>query len=365
MAVDPALSYCEVQTRPGRGRGVFLKEHLAAGADVIAEPPLLLTVAFEVLQSYCSQCLRRLPSFGHLQCLKTRCACFCCEQCQSDAERHAGSPSLALRQQLARISWTSLSSEDAHHVYFVLQLTAVQLAAAAGDPNAQGRLQAFLDLAPCGQVLARKSHHQRILEHVRSALEQSAHCTVDHVAQYLARDIANSFGIEAPESAHGDLKLRGSALYAQASMVNHSCLPTVARVDHFDSDLPNRTHIRLCTLHALPSSEEVLLSYTPLHWSLLERQSQCQEVYGFQCSCLRCMSESKEAGQECCNQLDGLEDGVDETFIQLFLLKYLCTQLECFGTYVPFLNSTDELSQCNVCGHRRTEADFLRDLDEA
>jgi hypothetical protein len=76
------------------------------------------------------------------------------------------------------------------------------------------------------------------------------------------------------------------------------------------------------------------------------------------------MSEGKESGQESCWPVEVLEDGLDETFIQLFLLKYVCTQPECFGTFVPLLSSTKQLSRCNVCGHERMEADFLNALDE-
>ncbi|EFJ49771.1 hypothetical protein VOLCADRAFT_104220 [Volvox carteri f. nagariensis] len=95
------------------------------------------------------------------------------------------------------------------------------------------------------------------------------------------------------EAGDGERRLRGSALYAQASLINHECLPNVARFDDFDSDLPDRTHVTFRALHDLPPGTELAQSYVPLHWDLAERQAQCREVYGFACTCPRCQTESR------------------------------------------------------------------------
>ena len=38
----------------------------------------------------------------------------------------------------------------------------------------------------------------------------------------------------------GDRRVRGYACYPRLSLCNHSCLPTVARFDHFDGRPPNK-----------------------------------------------------------------------------------------------------------------------------
>lgn len=53
---------------------------------------------------------------------------------------------------------------------------------------------------------------------------------------------------------------------------------------------------------------------------------------------------------------------IDMTYIHLFLLKYLCPSDGCEGTLVP--NSHAGVQVCNKCGTKRTEEDFLRELEE-
>lgn len=85
--------------------------------------------------------------------------------------------------------------------------------------------------------------------------------------------------------------MRGSAVYNQAACFNHECAPNAARLDDFDADLPlsERTQIQVVMLHDLPAGEEVVMSYFPLHWDLLERQERCQTLFGFVCMCPRCL----------------------------------------------------------------------------
>jgi len=56
------------------------------------------------------------------------------------------------------------------------------------------------------------------------------------------------------------------------------------------------------------------------------------------------------------------EDRADAGYINVFLLKYVCPQADCFGTMVPN-GPASSLHKCNMCGFRRTEAQFLADLE--
>jgi len=143
------------------------------------------------------------------------------------------------------------------------------------------------------------------------------------VAALLAREQANSFAVQAPGGFAGPLdappapaaaapaaaprsrrprrRLLGGALYALASLVNHECLPNVARFDDFaraasaPPDTPaERGRLRLVALHALPRGAELALSYVPLRWNRAARRAHCRAVYGFECACARCALEARE-----------------------------------------------------------------------
>jgi hypothetical protein len=152
-----------------------------------------------------------------------------------------------------------------------------------------------------------------------------------------------------------------------------------------------------CPSHP-PAGEEVTQSYFPLTWTYRERQQRCREQYGFVCSCPRCVeeatwpdSEGEEEGEGSMEVEGGaMGDGVngwaeaqgdhqqgsggsveqeagDEgaatpEYITLFLLKYVCPVGECGGTLAP-LAATPSLYECNMCGQRRTEAEFMAEVE--
>ena len=69
------------------------------------------------------------------------------------------------------------------------------------------------------------------------------------------------------------------------------------------------------------------------------------------------------------------EGPLESTYLQLFLLKYMCPVPGCFGTLAPLMTTgagaaaeggaPDEgVHECNVCGGRRSEAQFLQELEQ-
>ena len=90
----------------------------------------------------------------------------------------------------------------------------------------------------------------------------------------------------------GERQIRGSGIYSFASLLNHDCMPNLARFDEFDSQPSQgkcgRVEISFRALHDIPHGEELTVSYFPLTLDLQERQQRCCELYGFKCTCLRC-----------------------------------------------------------------------------
>lgn len=54
-------------------------------------------------------------------------------------------------------------------------------------------------------------------------------------------------------------------------------------------------------------------------------------------------------------------DGIDSSYVQMFLLRYLCPKDDCGGTLAPVLGT--DAQECNRCGHTRTNAEFLAELE--
>jgi hypothetical protein len=278
---------------------------------------------------------------------------------------------------------------------------------------------------------------------------------VQEAASLLAKERLNSYGLLAPPecslagAGSGGRGLRGSGLYAAASLVNHECLPNVARFDALDApedpgcgctgsqhqseaqhvapppadgSAPagwpraiSRAALVLRALHGLPAGTEVLQSYVPLSWSLTERQDQTERVYGFTCTCPRCVLESSTAWQDgltgsssgwetdddqgsggnsdgdCADgggsadaamddahgpsqsppdavaQLTGPpgQPEVDGGYLAVFMLKFVCSASGCGGTMAALPPGCigGEGTECSVCGAIRSEADFLAELE--
>ncbi|GFH19763.1 SET domain-containing protein [Haematococcus lacustris] len=106
----------------------------------------------------------------------------------------------------------------------------------------------------------------------------SSWLSVEEGAALLHKEQCNSYGI--------------LALYGLASLINHECNPNVARFDNFDAPGQQNSLMVFKAMHDLPAGTEVLQSYCPIGWDYADRQAHCREVYGFTCSCQRCLLEA-------------------------------------------------------------------------
>ena len=57
-------------------------------------------------------------------------------------------------------------------------------------------------------------------------------------------------------------------------------------------------------------------------------------------------------------------EGVDPAYISIFLLKYVCPEAGCHGTLAPAAPAA-QLFECSMCSARRSEAEFLAELEAA
>lgn len=376
----------EVKDLPGRGRSLVCSRDVAAGDVVLEEDPTLLHVSPEHHEYVCAWCLRLLS--GPFSCADCAQASFCSASCQQAAAAVPWVHSPVVCRAYKQCATFSLTEEEQTALRFLVHCYAMKHAEAAGQGGSYTAMLQALQGLPDEELNAAAAKLHPLL---CSAFgdNQGAGMSVQEVAVLLAKERLNSYGIMGPPSEDGERQLRGSGIYLQASLINHECIPNVARFDNFDSSRPDNTRIAFRAMHALPAGTEVVQSYFPLNWSLQERQQQCRDVYGFTCTCPRCKLESRTGDNQArsdedvrmddaaaaeastsatgptgaSESIEGDEDlgGMDETYLHLFLLKYLCPKEACFGTMAA-VKGTDVV-ECSVCGSRRTEAQFLAELD--
>jgi len=150
---------------------------------------------------------------------------------------------------------------------------------------------------------------------------------------------ANGFALMAPNTKTGERQTpRGYAVYSQAAMFNHSCMPNITRFDEMgkrdekftkgaadaSSSAPSSSASSSCSssssplsmelraLHSIPPYTELTLSYVPLFWSRSLRREQLALEYGFKCRCGRCRCEKQEWKEEQKRRMEGGEDNEDD-----------------------------------------------------
>ena len=293
---------------------------------------------------------------------------FCSSACAAAAAADPGSHCPAVCALLAACNSTGLTDEQQSALQFLFRCCSLRQAAVTGDAAAAARFAGIASLAApppllSNQVAAAGSDAKSVrelhgrLSHALVAVGASAaaRLTLEEAAELLRKDATNGYGIMAPSAPdvspppaccllqhpttaaaaacrepepplplrlnrplpcpppsclQGERRVRGTALYAHSSLINHECLPNVARFDRFDTPAGTpagassaaavaagggtapppgaNTAVEFRALHGIPAGEEVTQSYFPLPWPLGERQQRCQEDYAFQCACPRC-----------------------------------------------------------------------------
>jgi len=130
--------------------------------------------------------------------------------------------------------------------------------------------------AECTGAADEKSEetHRRIIKlatlHARKLVDEAA------ALRLLRAELCNSFHLY-----DTDERVRGSVMYPQASLLNHSCHPNCAAVATGNA-------LQLVTLRAVRAGEELTYCYLR---SFREQGRETLDTWGFTCSCARCSGE--------------------------------------------------------------------------
>lgn len=377
---------------PSRGRALVASQALLPGQILLHECPLLLYLDSQSASSntLCFHCARPNPGSNPnpiaSHCPSCQVAFFC-------------SPSCAMA-----------ASTSSHTPFVCKALSLLVLCTLDFDSQTQAR---FLTAAYNLAVIAPQSFEQLLLLEGQGSVDERVHLvhtflsevirssqlecqglpswSVEFVASLLAKDQRNAFGLSTFTSTNpGERQVRAYAIYAQASFLNHDCLPNACRFDYIDKPGIGNTDIIIRSLHEISEGAEVCISYFPVNWPFAERQKKLKEEYGFECNCERCKIEESWSDEDIAEQTDdisvegegsdGDEDmGSTEEEVMdadgdtqgsfphvMFFVKYLCPNESCGGTLAPLppTETVSSVMECNVCGQLRSEEDILEEIEE-
>ena len=357
-----------------KGFGIFSTRNVNAGEVVVSEPPVLLYPQASLVEEICSHCLKDLAHHDEaVTCETCSNAMFCNDLCRRASLEDPGSHSLPVCRMMYCACTSGASDETVSALHLLSRYYGLLFDAAQGGVNSRSRLEALQSLSEGNMdeilkddeyVSWLKDVYQRFLPVFGSlgeeftALQTYNATSEDFVRSISLRDLVNAYGIRAPLRMGSDCSLiRGSALYKNVSRINHECMPNLVRCDDFDS---GSTAMTFKALHDLPAGEEFTQSYFPLGWDFENRQARCTSVYWFVCSCPRCVLESDA---NISMTIPNNQVRVDDGYVSMFLLKYLCIDEECEGTMVPIHGCAQGTLICNVCSKTRNEQQFLEMLE--
>ena len=348
----------EVQWRRGKGRGAVAVRDIHAGEHVLVEEPVATAVHHAAKANTCVMCLRKMDE--NVQAWSCE-ACgglarFCSPTCMQEAvDGTAHAPAVCALLQAAERCGADVQTKD-------------RVRAIAGVWTLKGShpqaYQKFMKLCGSADDVEEPKGIVDVFAHLLQPKTQEELQAMAHeVLEWVAKEEKNSMGVVDPQHLQGR-SVRGSAIYPDAALFNHSCLPNLARVDHFDGPTHLGMQMAYVALHDIPRGEELELSYTPLEWGLLDRQEYLWEGYKFACSCTRCQVESTWGVEEDAEDDDVShqikQDNDMDAYVRMFIMKYVCTNGECGGTLIPLPGG--QVSQCNICGTQRSEEEFLASL---
>ncbi|KAI4327979.1 hypothetical protein L6164_020380 [Bauhinia variegata] len=343
---------------PGKGRGWIAARPIKAGQIVLRESPIILYSAIPLIShsepscssfSYCDYCFRifapALPE-SILSCPLCPHARFCSENCLSTAQKSSHSSWVCQALSLLRESSSLLEQPPERQVQARFVVAAYNLAILS--PSDLQSLLSLLGTPDSTVVFAAQFLHSLI----SSLCPPQTQLSVELTAQLLAKDRLNSFCLMEPYSPDGPQRsIKAYAIYPEASLFNHACLPNACRFGYLEGTAPGdarNTDIIIRTIQDIPEGTEVCISYFRINRDYDTRKKILMQDYGFSCKCERCKIEAHWSATASNGDFPHA----------YFLSKYVCDRINCSGTLAP-LPPTDHtpsnVVECNFCGNLKTD----------
>ena len=315
------------------GRGLFVSCNLPVGAVLVCEPPFAAVVHKAARTSRCHACFQLLP-LNQVPCKGCSFGRYCSTACMEAAcagvhgTRECGSAwAAALPADAVLAVRVACGIQDAGPSCRALDVAQLQAHWPTGQDRAQEKVGQCVLSAVLAQCLA-----------IRSAVSGTEAPTAAQLLRALRVVRTNCFAVTddwAPQvysgAARGECTV-ATAVYATASLCNHSCAPRA----HASFGVGGAIIIRATTPH-LNAGTEVTIAYGPQQGQepAHVRQAHLRTSHAFTCACDACSAED-----------------VASRDAQLTGLKCLAGG-DCAGA-VPFPSSRkrggDEVARCTLCG---------------
>ncbi|XP_061847076.1 histone-lysine N-methyltransferase SMYD3 isoform X2 [Colius striatus] len=284
----------------GKGSGLRSRRQLQPGELLYRDQPFAHIVTKELLGSVCDHCLQRNE---HLQrCSQCKVAKYCGKSCQKEAWLDHKRECRCLKS--VKPNFPPDSVRLAGRIVFKLLRQSECLSE---------RLYSFSDLQSNIEQLGEEMKGG--LRHLAQTLQLYLKAEIQDVSQLPAaidffqiftKVTCNCFTISS-----GEMQDVGVGLYPSMSLLNHSCDPNCVII--FEG-----YQLLLRSVREIQIGEELTISYIETLMPTSERQKQLMRQYCFECDCLLCKTQEKDA-----EKLAGEEHAWEEVKDVVSEVRYL------------------------------------------
>ncbi|XP_050750884.1 histone-lysine N-methyltransferase SMYD3 isoform X1 [Gymnogyps californianus] len=272
-----AAAALERFSSPGKGSGLRSRRRMRPGELLYRAEPFAYVVTKEQLGGVCERCLRRNE---HLhRCSQCKVAKYCGKSCQKEAWLDHKQECRCLKS--IEPNFPPDSVRLAGRIVFKLLRQSVCLSE---------RLYSFSDLQSNIEQLSEEMKDG--LRHLAETLQLYLKTEIQDASrlppaidffQIFTKVTCNCFTI-----SNGEMQDVGVGLYPSMSLLNHSCDPNCVIV--FEG-----YQLLLRSVREIQIGEELTISYIESLMPTSERQKQLIRQYCFECDCLLCQNQEKDA----------------------------------------------------------------------
>ncbi|KAL1769896.1 histone-lysine N-methyltransferase SMYD3 [Sigmodon hispidus] len=293
-------------TTADRGNGLRAVVSLRPGELLFRSDPLAYTVCKGSRGVVCDRCL--LGKEKLMRCSQCRIAKYCSAKCQKKGWPDHKRECKCLKSCKPRYPPDSVR---------LLGRAIVKLM--DEKPSESEKLYSFYDLESNGDLKCQCKLTEEKKEGLRQLAMTFQHFMREEIQdasqlppsfdlfEAFAKVICNSFTI-----CNAEMQEVGVGLYPSMSLLNHSCDPNCSIVF-------NGPHLLLRAVREIEAGEELTICYLDMLMTSEERQKQLRDQYCFECDCIRCQTQDKDA-----DMLTGDEQiwkGVQESLKKIEELK--------------------------------------------
>lgn len=355
---------CRAAHDAARGVHLLACKSISAGELVASEAPLLLTPRVHARAFVCATCLRDsretgpaptngLPKRWTRRCAGCRTLRFCSEKCEAVlSERHAGAECAIL----SAIAREELEAQEQLACAPSLLAQGIRLLADRHNgvlvDACPGMRVGFTDLtARLTMVADRSAEAASLVEEVVAVAQRVVPPAVaappEEISEMLSKIDVNQFATYSRKRLHDATRSTASTTTSPATdggsrdaaracfvgvlpLFNHSCAPNVAfdcvpAEAGGDGEMPT---FSIRSLVDIAADEELNIAYIDTCAPRAKRQEELRVHYGFECTCVRCVS-----------------DTVDDEVGGDWLAELRCTLPDCGSGY-----AVGEARRCLHCG---------------